>query len=644
MPPPPPAPAGLHVSATTPDSITWTWTAVEGATGYEVQVSLDETFTDEDEVAVRTATETSYRRPSLPPETGAFLRVRAFTAVRAGRLWGAWSVPVAGMTLRPTVVSLEINETRAVLVSVGETMQFHVNAVWSDGSRQAVRAAAVEWESADPDVATVSVGLVTAVAGGNTTILATYDEQSAASVVSVQISLRTRQTVRVVYASPEDRQFRADYSEAIAYAMADVQSWFRRQTGGLTFGLYEATPEWCRLDGDNDYYSRGHSFEKVVEGLQACAPVGFGGEDHTWIVYADVTGECDKQYLTLGRGGDGVAILHKEDLEGVNAVGDPTVTTHGCDGTSVHPPDRWIGGLAHELAHALWVPHPPGCDENLPTCDLPSLMSFGYVSYPDTYLRFDDKETLIRNPYMTGGRLPANRTEPGEFPARLHGTVLNPSGVPVEGIRISLLVDGFWNWGDTGRDGRVAIGVADAIPGPFALSVHAGRTADCTWLGYYGPGGLTSLRDRATLVSATQAGETGVEIRLPATPTELCDGERTLTGTVFGPDGRPVRGAEIEIGAYCCFWPLRPDGTFEIPVRWPLGLSGPRGIGARSEIVRVRVRSCGVVGFYGPGGFTDREQEAVSVEVGAIGQAIEIRLPASPGELCRPSATHSRGR
>ena len=31
---------------------------------------------------------------------------------------------------------------------------------------------------------------------------------------------------------------------------------------------------------------------------------------------------------------------------------------------------RWIGGLAHELGHALGLLHPPGCEEGLASCDV----------------------------------------------------------------------------------------------------------------------------------------------------------------------------------------------------------------------------------------------------------------------------------
>ena len=80
-PPPPPAPVpepepepeapavpvGLMISATGLDFIEWSWTPVEDVSGYDVQYSANQAFTDEDEVIARTAEEFSYRRKDSIP-------------------------------------------------------------------------------------------------------------------------------------------------------------------------------------------------------------------------------------------------------------------------------------------------------------------------------------------------------------------------------------------------------------------------------------------------------------------------------------------------------------------------------------------------------------------------------------------------
>ena len=64
------------------------------------------------------------------------------------------------------------------------------------------------------------------------------------------------------------------------------------------------------------------------------------------------------------------------------------------------PPTRYVGGLGHELGHAFGLSHPPGCDAGLATCDQNALMWAGYASYPNTYLRTDEKQILLASPFI----------------------------------------------------------------------------------------------------------------------------------------------------------------------------------------------------------------------------------------------------
>ena len=64
----------------------------------------------------------------------------------------------------------------------------------------------------------------------------------------------------------------------------------------------------------------------------------------------------------------------------------------------------YLGGTAHELAHAFGLDHPPGCDDGLPTCDWDALMHLGYNNYPDTYFTEMDIERLDRNRFHPGIR------------------------------------------------------------------------------------------------------------------------------------------------------------------------------------------------------------------------------------------------
>ena len=68
-------PTGLMVSETSETSITWTWNAVDGATGYAVQVSSDEMFDDMD--TTHNTEETTYTASDLDPSTSVYVRVAA---------------------------------------------------------------------------------------------------------------------------------------------------------------------------------------------------------------------------------------------------------------------------------------------------------------------------------------------------------------------------------------------------------------------------------------------------------------------------------------------------------------------------------------------------------------------------------------
>ena len=94
-----PAPTGLEVSSAGHDYIEWTWTEVEGATAYDVQMSqtAENDFTRTQ--LANGVTETS-RRFTVPAETTRWARVRA----RSGNIMSDWSEPVRGMSTEAPLV------------------------------------------------------------------------------------------------------------------------------------------------------------------------------------------------------------------------------------------------------------------------------------------------------------------------------------------------------------------------------------------------------------------------------------------------------------------------------------------------------------------------------------------------------------
>ncbi|MXX85411.1 MAG: fibronectin type III domain-containing protein [Acidobacteria bacterium] len=100
----PATPTGLHVDETTETSITWHWTAVEGALGYVVQANMDEMWDETDTVLFDGApftTETSYTAMDLEPETTVYVRVAAAAGTPEAPLVSAFTTHVSGTSAMP---------------------------------------------------------------------------------------------------------------------------------------------------------------------------------------------------------------------------------------------------------------------------------------------------------------------------------------------------------------------------------------------------------------------------------------------------------------------------------------------------------------------------------------------------------------
>ena len=119
---PPAAPTGLTVEvgeATEEDGnsfvlITWSWDPVEGADGYETQLSSDESFTSDDEIVATTEDEGASQTYGIAHGDTAYVRVRAFTGEGDSRLMSDWTThvtataPAAPVVPTPVVVTFEV--------------------------------------------------------------------------------------------------------------------------------------------------------------------------------------------------------------------------------------------------------------------------------------------------------------------------------------------------------------------------------------------------------------------------------------------------------------------------------------------------------------------------------------------------------
>ena len=148
------APTGLHVLATGADYIEWRWNPVEGAAGFEVQFSLNEAFTDQDEIVVLTLNSHTYHRDDLPLGTAAYLRVRAAKGPGDAKVRSAWSAHVGGTTLDviPVPTGLHVSSTGCGYSDFDEAYYYGVEWSWDPVEVAAYYEWQVSYRDTEPPV------------------------------------------------------------------------------------------------------------------------------------------------------------------------------------------------------------------------------------------------------------------------------------------------------------------------------------------------------------------------------------------------------------------------------------------------------------------------------------------------------------
>lgn len=202
--------------------------------------------------------------------------------------------------------------------------------------------------------------------------------------------------VEVLYLVPSDREERTRLTANLEKAIRNLQMFYQNEVGtSRTFTLAEEVvtvvatnheAEWYRTH-DNGRDREWRWFYNVESDITALTDASGGDDGTTTIAYIDAREACGMQ---AGAGSLGLSIVGRKDLRGI--AGWPQADV--CDGGQNEVPRcRWVGGMGHELGHALGLPHP--CEGRGDACDSSgALMGAGLYDYPDTYL-MDRTQNLI---------------------------------------------------------------------------------------------------------------------------------------------------------------------------------------------------------------------------------------------------------
>jgi hypothetical protein len=213
--------------------------------------------------------------------------------------------------------------------------------------------------------------------------------------------------VHAFYLVPSDHQAKPIYAVKVRNALLDLQAWYQRAMGGgVTFRLADPVVQTVALPHTAAFYSSDPNdvfgfFNSVLHDAFPLTGGKFFDQQNIWLYYVDADTACPQ----VTGATSSVALLPANDLRGLNGE----TTINPCGGTyDQFPPNRWIGGLGHEIGIAIGLSHPAGCDQGQPSCDSGALMWLGFYNYPDCHLTHDDVAKLGQSPFFLPGTCVAN--------------------------------------------------------------------------------------------------------------------------------------------------------------------------------------------------------------------------------------------
>jgi hypothetical protein len=211
--------------------------------------------------------------------------------------------------------------------------------------------------------------------------------------------------VRMLYMVPSDRAVRADYATAMENAIEHFRIWLhQKMPEGRTITLHDPAVEILRTAHDAAWYATNPNGDAGLRFWNNCLLDGFaltgGGfndPQNRWVFYIDADPACGQATGAT----QGVALLPANDLRGL--VGEQNLPPCAGGTPDTLGPCRWVGGLGHELGHALLLPHPPGCEDANPATPCPSnaLLWLGYQTYPSASLLTEDIASLELSSFLT---------------------------------------------------------------------------------------------------------------------------------------------------------------------------------------------------------------------------------------------------